>query len=293
MLCPGPLLNGHRMSTCGRPMCLKRTSDRKDNFVWRCRSVHKYNVGNKKYTTKDVKVSVRESSWLLDCKLPLEEVVEFIYLWSQGFTTEEIGHELKISKRTIIEWSAYLRTTCFNVVMDGSCQIGGPGVEVEIDESKFGKRKYYRGHRVEGQWVFGGREKKDPTKVFMVPVKNRKQTTLLPIIKKWIASGSIIHSDCWKAYSSLSKYGYEHVTVNHSKEFKNNETGACTNSIESDWRHAKVSFPRYGVQKGLHSGYLAEFMWRRKYRDTDRFLTLLQQLTYTFNEGKLKLFPTD
>ena len=28
---------------------------------------------------------------------------------------------------------------------------------MEIDESKFGKRKYY--HKSEGPWVFGGREK--------------------------------------------------------------------------------------------------------------------------------------
>ena len=44
-------------------------------------------------------------------------------------------------------------------MLENSEKIGGNGVEVEIDESKFGKRKYYRGHQVEGQWVFGGCEK--------------------------------------------------------------------------------------------------------------------------------------
>ena len=107
---------------------------------------------------------------------------------------------------------------------------------MEIDESKFGKRKYYR-----GQWVFGGREKNNEKKVFMVPVMDRKQNTLLPIISKWIKKGSIIHSDCWKSYNRLGKMGYTHVTVNHSKEFVNPKNNACTNSIESDWRHAKVS----------------------------------------------------
>ena len=35
--------------------------------------------------------------------------------------------------------------------------VGGPGHIVEIDESKFGKRKYNKGHPVgDKSWVFGG-----------------------------------------------------------------------------------------------------------------------------------------
>ena len=36
--------------------------------------------------------------------------------------------------------------------------IGGPGVEVQIDESAFGKRKYNCGHYVDTKWVLGGVE---------------------------------------------------------------------------------------------------------------------------------------
>ena len=35
-------------------------------------------------------------------------------------------------------------------------KIGGPGHVIEIDESKFGKRKFNRGRRVDGCWVLGG-----------------------------------------------------------------------------------------------------------------------------------------
>ena len=49
--------------------------------------------------------------------------------------------------------------------MERSNPIGGPGKRVQIDESKFGKRKYNRGRRVEGQQVFGGIEE-DGRKVF-------------------------------------------------------------------------------------------------------------------------------
>lgn len=291
MHCPGPLLNGQRMNNCGKLMALKKVTDRKDGLSWRCRSVHKCLRKGLEYTLKDVKVSIRENTWLKDANLTLEEIVELLYLWANGFTISEIEHELKISHRTVVEWTMYLRETCTTIVMESSDKIGGQDVHVEIDESKFGKRKYYRGHRVEGQWIFGGRETKDTSKVFMVPVANRKKTTLLPLIEKWIAKGSVIHSDCWKAYSDIPKLGYTHLTVNHSKEFKNKETGACTNSIESDWRHAKVSMPKYGVHKYLHYGYLAEFMWRRKYAETDKFVTLLNHLNVVFTKGYTTLAP--
>lgn len=39
---------------------------------------------------------------------------------------------------------------------DSSNQIHGPGLQVEIDESKFGKTKYNRGRNIKGQWDFGG-----------------------------------------------------------------------------------------------------------------------------------------
>jgi len=33
--------------------------------------------------------------------------------------------------------------------------LGGCDVVVGLDESKFGKRKYSKGHRVEGVWILG------------------------------------------------------------------------------------------------------------------------------------------
>ena len=291
MSCPGPLIGSKRYGGCGKDMILKSVKDRRDGIVWRCRKSHTVLRDNKKYVVKDVKVSIREDSWLIDAKLSIENIVELIYLWSQGFSPAEIEHELKLSNKTIIEWSAYLRECCVSTVMNSSCKIGGEGIEVEIDESKFGKRKYHRGHRVDGQWVFEKKKKNDHTKVFMIPVPNRKESTLLPIIKRWIKPGSIIHSDCWKGYCNLMKHGYHHITVNHSKEFLNIETGACTNGIEGDWRHAKALIPRYGIHKGLHAGYLGEFMWRRKFKYTDKFTSLLEHLNETYHRKSISPSP--
>ena len=126
--------------------------------------------------------------------------------------------EVKLSKKTVVEWTNFFRECCLTIMLENSEKIGGNGVEVEIDESKFGKRKYYRGTSSRGPMgSLVVMKKYNKRKVFMIPVENRKEETLIPIIQQWIHPGSIIHSDCWKSYNKLSKIGYTHVTVNHSK----------------------------------------------------------------------------
>ncbi|KRH92904.1 hypothetical protein M153_2153000374 [Pseudoloma neurophilia] len=53
--------------------------------------------------------------------------------------------------------------------------IGGENIIVEIDESKFGKRKYNRIHRVEGQWVLGLIERTSKRKQFLYELKRETQ----------------------------------------------------------------------------------------------------------------------
>jgi len=62
------------------------------------------------------------------------------------------------------------------IARQGPQLIGGPGLTVEIDQSKFGKRKYNTGRFVEGQWIVGGicRETKD---VFLAVCPDNKRRT--------------------------------------------------------------------------------------------------------------------
>jgi len=160
--------------------------------------------------------------------------------------------------------------------MENGETLGGEGKVVQIDESKFGKRKYHRGHHVEGQWVFGGIES-ESRKTFMVTVEKRNEATLMRIIKKWIRTGTTIVSDCWKAYINLEREGYVHKTVNHSKEFVNDD-GDHTNKIEGHWRQAKAKLPTFGIRKLFFSSYLAEFMWRYMHKDDDLFSVFLSDI---------------
>ena len=45
-------------------------------------------------------------------------------------------------------------------VLGCSQKASGPNEEVEIDDSKFGRREYNRSHAVKGHWVFGGVQRK-------------------------------------------------------------------------------------------------------------------------------------
>jgi transposase-like protein len=148
---------------------------------------------------------------------------------------------------------------------------------VEIDESKFGKRKY-RGHHVEGAWVFGARERGNGKCCFFVVVDDRSKDSLIPLIQSRILPGSKIYSDCWSSYACLSSLGYEHYTVNHSENFKDPVTGAHTNSIEGTWQKIKhgVTFPRFGVKKEHLASYLAEYHWRCMFGDEELWNAFLR-----------------
>ena len=163
--------------------------------------------------------------------------------------------ELGVSKPTINDWCSFGREVCVNWVFSRCKKIGGEGKVVEIDESKFGKRKYNVGRVVEGQWVFGG-ICRDTRHFFMVPVPDRTSDTLLAIIKEYIEPGTII-SDCWKAYDCLGSEGYTHLKVNHKLNFVDPKTGAHTNRIERHWRDAKNLVPKYGRRKAHFVGYLS------------------------------------
>ncbi|EFN64067.1 Uncharacterized transposase-like protein HI1328.1, partial [Camponotus floridanus] len=141
-------------------------------------------------------------------------------------------------------------------------QIGGKGIVVEIDEAKFGRRKYNRGRLITGQWIFGGVER-NTKKMFIIPVPSRKAEVLQPLIKDHIAPGSIIYSDCWKAYQQIDESMYQHNVVNHSQNFIDPETGVHTQNIERLWRDIRGSIPRYGRREEHYNYYLAEFVFKK------------------------------
>jgi transposase-like protein len=172
----------------------------KDNCLWKC---------SNKACGKQV--SIRHGSWFSNSNLTLEKIVLITYFWVYKANEEFVIHDLEIAQQTIVDWYNFSREVCSIILEKSSQKIGSVGRVVEIDESKFGKRKYHRGKRVDGVWVLGGidRDSKD----FFQCVADRTADTLVNIIKENILPGTTIISDCWKAYDHLGQEGYEHLTV--------------------------------------------------------------------------------
>ena len=148
--------------------------------------------------------------------------------------------------------------------------IDGPGVVVEVDRAKFGKRKFNLGHRVEGVWVVGGVER-TPERgvgVFFVPVEVRTEQVLTDIIQAWIRPESIVNTDGWRGYStaSLLNIGMKaHNTVIHSENFVDPITGAHTNTIEGTWNGLRISSNTRRYSAEHIEGDAFSFMWRRRF----------------------------
>lgn len=147
-----------------------------------------------------------------------------------------------------------------------SCVIGGDGIIVELDETKLARRKYNRGHHVEGTWVIEGVERSAERKLFAVEVEDRSESTIRNVIEEHVAPGSVIHTDCWKAYAFLGREDdYENLTVNHSKTFKDILTGVHTNTIEGTWNALKRKIPARNRTASDLGDHLYSFIWNRQH----------------------------
>ncbi|KAG1257440.1 hypothetical protein G6F65_015915 [Rhizopus arrhizus] len=170
-------------------------------------------------------------------------------------------------------------------------QVGGVGsngqsIVVEIDESKFGKRKYNKGERIDGVWVVGGVERTPERKVFLLTVPNRNQNTLKLIIDTFAKDGSLVMVDCWKGHKGIDSDPSRNLvvqTVNHSKAFRDPKTGACTNTIEGTWNGIKRGVTSRHRTASMMPWKLVEFIWRRKHAGNHwkAMLACFSQVSFT------------
>jgi len=188
------------------------------------------------------------------------KILRLIELWMQKASRNIIAYILGINKKAIWRVMKAVSNQLVPSYYENVEKIGGKGEIVEIDESKFGKRKYNRGHCVDGVWVLGAVEETNKKRIILMIVDDRKKETLTEKLKDSIAEDSVLYTDGWKGYVDLSSHFEDHKTVNHSKNFKDPETGVHTNTIEGSWCGIKMHVPFRGRTKKEVNLYLVRYM---------------------------------
>lgn len=165
------------------------------------------------------KATVAENTWFERCHISPAICMIITYCFSVNMTYEQIIRESSIitnqqtSRETVADRISYCREDCM-LVLDAEFQkegmIGEPNEIVEIDECKISRRKYHRGRVVEDCWILGMIHRGHPSnyRLEICCENKRDKDTLLSLIKKHVAPGTEIHTDCWKGYINLSDNGY-------------------------------------------------------------------------------------
>lgn len=227
--------------------------------------------------------SIFKNTFFSSARMGIHKLLQACYLYLLKIEIKSIMILTGISSKTISDWLGFVRQLVGEDVSLEETQIGGPDIVVEIDETKMGRRKYHRGHSVEGVWVVAGVERTEEKKMFAVEVENRDAETISEIIKTYVKEGSVINTDCWRAYKKACEVnGFEHRTVNHSETFKNPLDGTHTNTIEGNNNALKTLIrPRNRNKKNIKY-YLLYFIWRRLNKKNlwTGFLSALKNIKY-------------
>lgn len=150
-------------------------------------------------------------------RLPLHKWFYAMFLFStsrHGVAAKELERQLAIPYTTAWRMAHEIRK--YTARVDGEWPLGGPGGDVEADETYVGGRTSggKRGRGAPNKTVvFGMVERGGDVMANVVP--NVRKRTLLPIVVGNVEPSSTIHTDELRSYRGLDRAGFKHQTVNH------------------------------------------------------------------------------
>jgi hypothetical protein len=128
---------------CQYPCWLNKEPGKLTGYVWRCSKCRR-------------KHSVLKGSFLEGSKIVPRKFLNIVFYWASKTPLNTAIHHLDMSSRTGVQYFQWIRNICYWKLLNSSVELGGPGLEVQIDESLLVMAKYYRGRNIgRQQWVFG------------------------------------------------------------------------------------------------------------------------------------------
>jgi transposase-like protein len=261
--------------------------------VWQCKTRHPKS-----------QFSIKVGTIFEDSPIGLDKWLTAMWMVANcknGVSSWEVSRSLGVTQK-----SAWFMLQRIRLAMQGknSGKIGGPGSEVEVDETFIGG-KARNMHRSKRARVITGTGGKDKTVVMgmlerggnvrAVVVDNRRRSELHKQVRENVEAGAALYSDELKSYEGLSAE-YEHAVINHAVEYVNGNIH--TNGMENFWSLLK---------RGLHGTYVSvepfhlfryideqafRYNNRKNMSDADRFDLAVSQivgkrLTYAEVTGKV------
>ncbi len=247
--------------TCGRTDVSFVPSRR----LWQCKTRH-----------PKAQFSIKTGTILEDSPLGLEKWLPVMWLVANcknGVSSWEIHRALGVTQKT-----AWFMLHRIRLGMQGvsTGKMGGPGGEVEVDETFIGGKARNmhldkRERRITGTGgkdkiiVFGALERGG--KVLTAVLDNRKKKAVQGQVRAHVAVGSALYSDALKSYDGLAQ-DYAHQVINHAEKYVDGRIH--TNGLENFWSLLKrgINGTYVSVEPFHLFRYLDEQMFRYNNRGT-------------------------
>uniref|UniRef100_A0A0L8FWV1 ISXO2-like transposase domain-containing protein n=1 Tax=Octopus bimaculoides TaxID=37653 RepID=A0A0L8FWV1_OCTBM len=152
----------------------------KDGFVWRCRNCKK-------------NISIRTKAFMEMSKLSIQQIFHIVFNFMSEAPISTAVLYTGVDNKAAIQWYEFCREVCLGKMRD-KAPLGGPGQEVEIDESLLFKRKSHVGRIGHQTWVVGCYDT-TVKKGFLQRVPDRSAATLEAVIIENVLPGTIVHTD--------------------------------------------------------------------------------------------------
>jgi transposase-like protein len=157
-----------------------------------------------------------------------------------GISSYEIGRALGITQK-----SAWFMLQRIRLAMHkkDTVQLGGPGQEVEVDETFIGGASRFMHRSKRDQYKTAQRGKGDKVVTFgMLHRGGEVRATVLPNnrrhelhgeIRKHVRARSAIYSDALLSYQGLQDFAFAHQVIDHAEKYVDGQVH--TNGLENFW----------------------------------------------------------
>ena len=235
--------------------------------LWECKNDH----SRKQF-------SVKVGTIMEDSAIPLDKWLVAIWMIANcknGVSSYEIGRALGITQK-----SAWFMLHRIRLAMQNRSffKLGGPGSEVEVDETFIGG-KARNMHRDVHARKIGATGSKDKVPVFGIlerggevramVVPTRRRHIVEAEIHRHIKAHSAIYSDNLASYDMLKHRNYKHEVVDHAERYVDGRVH--TNGLENFWSLLKrgLKGTYISVEEFHLFRYLDEQVFRYNFRHLD------------------------